>query len=152
MLLLGSDSRDPDGAAGGPYRADTIMLMHVPSDRQEAYFISIPRDLWVPIPPTPDGSAGGREAKINAATAFGGVPLMVQTVEAYTGVRLDHVVLVDFGGFVEVTDALGGVEMEIKQTHYVDPPAAADLPGGTQPAHRRRGARLHPAAIPVPRR
>lgn len=116
ILLLGSDSRDPDGASGGPYRADTIMLLHVPSARDEAYFISIPRDLWVPIPPTPDGSAGGHEAKINAATAFGGVPLMVHTVESYTGVRIDHVVLVDFGGFVEVTDALGGVEMEIEQT------------------------------------
>lgn len=130
VLLLGSDSRDPDGAAGGPYRADTIMLMHVPSDRQEAYFISIPRDLWVPIPPTPDGSAGGREAKINAATAFGGVPLMVQTVEAYTGVRLDHVVLVDFGGFVEVTDALGGVEMEIKQTITSIHPPRRTFPEG----------------------
>lgn len=117
ILLLGSDSRDPDGVSGdGPYRADTIMLLHIPSSHDEAYLISIPRDLWVPIPETPDGSAGGHNAKINAATAFGGVPLMVQTVESYTGVRIDHVVLVDFGGFVEVTDALGGVEMEIDQT------------------------------------
>lgn len=116
VLLLGSDSRDPDGDSGGPYRADTIMLMHLPANQNEAYFISIPRDLWVPIPPTPDGSAGGHNAKINAATAFGGVPLMVQAVESYTGVLVDHVVLVDFGGFVEVTDAVGGVEMDIEQT------------------------------------
>jgi LCP family protein required for cell wall assembly len=130
VLLLGSDSRDPDGADGGPYRADTIMLLHLPAGEDEAYFISIPRDLWVMIPPTPDGSAGGREAKINAATAFGGVPLMVQTVEAYTGVRLDHVVLVDFGGFVEVTDALGGVEMEIEQTITSIHPPRRTFPEG----------------------
>lgn len=114
-LILGSDSRDPEGTEG-PYRADTIILLHVPADRSRAFLISIPRDLWVFIPPTPDGSQGGFEAKINAATAFGGVPLMVQTVENYTGVRIDHVILVDFAGFVEVTDALGGVEMDIEQT------------------------------------
>ncbi|HLV58564.1 MAG TPA: LCP family protein [Natronosporangium sp.] len=114
-LILGSDSRDPDGTAG-KYRADTIILLHVPSDRSRAFLISIPRDLWVYIPPTPDGSKGGFEDKINSATAHGGVPLMVQTVENYTGVRIDHVILVDFGGFVEVTDALGGVEMDIEQT------------------------------------
>lgn len=113
ILMLGSDSRDPD-AADGPYRADTIMLMHVPPDQDGAYLISIPRDLWVPVP-NADGSQGGN-AKINSATATGGVPLMVQTVESYTGVRLDHVMMIDFGGFVEVTDALGGVEMNIEQT------------------------------------
>lgn len=115
VLLLGSDSRDPDGS-DGPYRADTIMVMHIPSQQDEAYLISLPRDLWVYIPPAATGTAGGHEAKINAATTFGGVPLMVQTVEAYTGVLIDHVMMIDFGGFVEVTDALGGVEMGIEQT------------------------------------
>jgi LCP family protein required for cell wall assembly len=115
VLVLGSDSRDPDGAAG-PYRADTIILMHIPSARDQAYLISIPRDLWVYVPPNAAGSLGGRDAKVNAATAWGGVPLMVQTVEGYTGVRIDHVMMVDFGGFVEVTDAIGGVEMDIAQT------------------------------------
>lgn len=117
MLVLGTDSRDPDAVDTGDIeRADTIMLMHVPASRDEAFLISIPRDLWVFVPPNPDGSAGGHEAKINAATAFGGVPLMVQTVEEYTGVRIDHVMLLDFAGFVEVTDALGGVDMHIDQT------------------------------------
>jgi LCP family protein required for cell wall assembly len=115
ILLLGSDSRDPDGS-DGPYRADTIILMHIPSAQDEAYLISIPRDLWVYVPPNSAGTQGGAEAKINASTAWGGVPLMVQTVEGYTGVRVDHVMMIDFGGFVEVTDALGGVEMNIEQT------------------------------------
>lgn len=115
ILVLGSDSRDPE-AADDTYRADTLMLLHVPSERQQAYIVSIPRDLWVHVPATPDGSAGGHEAKINAATALGGVPLAVRTVEAYTDVRIDHVMMVDFAGFVEVTDALGGVEMHIPET------------------------------------
>jgi LCP family protein required for cell wall assembly len=110
ILLLGSDSRNPDAIeTDDTYRADTIMLMHVPSGGGGAYLISLPRDLWVPIP-------DNGEAKLNAATAFGGVPLMVQTVEGYTGVRVDEVMLVDFGGFVEVTDAVGGVDMHIAQT------------------------------------
>jgi LCP family protein required for cell wall assembly len=117
VLILGSDSRDPDAVeTGGTYRVDTVMLMHVPSGQDQAYLISIPRDLWVFVPPSPDGSAGGHDAKINAAIAFGGVPLMVQTVESYTGVRIDHVMLLDFAGFVEVTDALGGVDLHIDQT------------------------------------
>jgi LCP family protein required for cell wall assembly len=127
ILMLGSDSRDPDATAAsaeadsasaspGEYRADTIMLLHIPSSQQEAYLISLPRDLWVYIPPNADGSAGDVEAKLNAATAFGGPPLMVQTVEDYTGVRIDHVMLIDFAGFVEVTDALGGVDMNIEET------------------------------------
>lgn len=116
VLMLGSDSRDPDGDSGAAYRADTIMLMHVPPARDQAFLISIPRDLWVYVPTSPDGTAGNHEAKINAATAFGGVPLAVMTVENYTGLRIDHVMMIDFGGFVEVTDALGGVEMEIEQT------------------------------------
>lgn len=114
ILMLGSDSRDPEAPGGD--RADTIMLMHIPSAQDQAFLISIPRDLWVYVPPNVDGTAGGREAKINAATAFGGVPLAVQTVEHYTGVHIDHVIKLDFGGFVEVTDALGGVEMDIEQT------------------------------------
>jgi LCP family protein required for cell wall assembly len=117
VLILGTDSRDPDAIrTGGSYRTDTIMLMHVPSGSDQVYLVSIPRDLWVFIPPNADGSAGGTEAKINAATVFGGVPLMVQAVESYTGVRIDHVMLLDFAGFVEVTDALGGVDMRIDQT------------------------------------
>jgi LCP family protein required for cell wall assembly len=110
ILMLGSDSRDPDAPTdGGEYRADTIMLLHIPSGQQQAYLISLPRDLWVSIP-------DNGEAKLNAATAFGGVPLMVRAVEGYTQVRINHVMLIDFGGFVEVTDALGGVDMNIEQT------------------------------------
>lgn len=117
ILLLGSDSRDPDQPKGdaGPARTDTIIVMHIPANHEKAYLVSIPRDLYVHVPKSPDGQSGGRQAKINAAYAWGGVPLMVETVEGLTGLRMDHVMVVDFFGFKDVTDALGGVDMNIEQ-------------------------------------
>jgi LCP family protein required for cell wall assembly len=118
ILLLGSDSRDPENKAkAGQWRTDTIILMHIPASHDHAYLISIPRDLYVHIPQSPTNPQyGNTREKINAAFAWGGLPLMVQTVEGLTGVRIDHVALVDFGGFKEVTDALGGVDMNIEMT------------------------------------
>jgi LCP family protein required for cell wall assembly len=118
ILLLGTDSRDPGAPVdqGGKWRTDTIMVMHVPADHSKAYLISVPRDLWVHVPKSKDGQHGNTNAKVNAAYAWGGAPLMVQTIEEYTGVRMDHVVLIDFAGFVKVTDALGGVDMNVDQT------------------------------------
>jgi LCP family protein required for cell wall assembly len=112
VLLLGSDSRNPDTTAS---RSDTIMLLHLDADHQHAYGISIPRDTWVYIPAgnTPHGNT---HAKINSAYAWGGIPLAVTTVETFTGVRIDHVVLIDFAGFQHVVDALGGVDMTVDKT------------------------------------
>lgn len=118
ILVLGTDSRDPEAKVddNGQWRTDTIMLVHVPANHEKAYLISLPRDLYVEVPKSPDGKHGGRKAKLNAAFAWGGVPLMVQTVETYSGVRIDHVALVDFWGFAAVTDALGGVDLYIEKT------------------------------------
>ncbi|MEU7876502.1 LCP family protein [Dactylosporangium sp. NPDC049140] len=116
FLLLGSDSRDPDDpdrrSGAGTGRTDAIILLHVDAEHDKAYLISLPRDLYVHIPPSPtDPRLGNKDAKINAAFVWGGVQLTVRTVEAYTSVRIDHVVLVDFAGFQQVTDALGGVDL-----------------------------------------
>jgi LCP family protein required for cell wall assembly len=113
LLLLGSDSRDPDTTGGS--RSDTIIVAHIPKDRSSAQLISIPRDTWIPVPKSKDGRNGGREAKINASYAWGGLPLMVQTVEQFTGVRIDHVVIIDFSGFQKIVDALGGVDIQVEQ-------------------------------------
>jgi LCP family protein required for cell wall assembly len=114
VLLLGSDARDP---TAGDARTDTMMLLHLDADHRHAYVISIPRDLWVHVPPDPDGNGNGDTmAKINSAYAWGGTPLAVATVEEYTAVRVDHVVLIDFGGLREVVDALGGVDLTVDQT------------------------------------
>ncbi|MGV0111672.1 LCP family protein [Arthrobacter sp. CP30] len=112
ILLLGTDSRATpeelgDTASTDPVdsRADTMMLMHVPADRQDIQVMSIMRDTWTDIP-------GHGEAKVNAAMALGGVPLVVQTVEGLFGTRIDHVASIDFEGFKGLTDALGGVQVD----------------------------------------
>ncbi|MEV0880464.1 LCP family protein [Micromonospora echinofusca] len=114
ILILGSDTRDPESKSGS--RTDTIILAHLPKDRSSAQLISIPRDTWVAVPRSKDGSQGGRDAKINAAYAWGGVPLMVQTVEKFTTVRIDHVMMVDFAGFKEIIDALGGIDIDAEKS------------------------------------
>ncbi|WP_089004789.1 LCP family protein [Micromonospora viridifaciens] len=119
ILLAGTDSRDPDAPMdkAGEWRADTLILMHVPADHKRAYLVSIPRDLYVPIPESAGASCdSGSRNKINAAFAFGGLPLAVKTVECFTDVRIDHVMAIDFGGFKEVTDALGGVDLKVDRT------------------------------------
>jgi LCP family protein required for cell wall assembly len=112
FLLLGSDSRDPNSDGGS--RSDTIIVMHLNKDKSAAQLISIPRDTWVFVPKAPNGRYGNTNAKINAAFAWGGIPLMVKTVENYTGVRIDHVAMVDFSGFKEIVDALGGVDIDVE--------------------------------------
>ncbi|MGY4859459.1 LCP family protein [Cryobacterium sp. AP23] len=108
FLLLGSDTRGATSSSIANIagqRSDTIVIVHVPADRKHLTVMSIPRDSWLAIP-------GHGDAKINAALAYGGVPLAVQTVESVIGSRIDHVAVVDFAGFKAVTDALGGVDID----------------------------------------
>jgi LCP family protein required for cell wall assembly len=119
ILLVGSDSRDPDisDEAASAWRADTLMIMHIPADHKTAQIVSIPRDLWVQIPSANNTSCdSGSRAKINASFAYGGLPRAVRTVECMTDVHLDHVAAIDFGGFKDVTNALGGVDLNVEQT------------------------------------
>ncbi len=113
FLVLGSDTRDPANTSGS--RSDTIMILHVAKDRSSAQMMSIPRDTWVHVPKSKNGRYGDTDAKINAAFAWGGIPLTVQAVESFTGVRIDHVAMVDFSGFKEIIDALGGVEINVEE-------------------------------------
>jgi LCP family protein required for cell wall assembly len=119
ILIVGSDSRDPDtkDGAASAWRADTLMIMHIPADHKSAQLVSIPRDLWVQIPSGNDAPCtSGSRAKINASFAFGGLPRAVRTVECMTDVHLDHVAAIDFGGFKDVTNALGGVDLKVDQS------------------------------------
>ncbi|WP_433212148.1 LCP family protein [Dactylosporangium sp. CS-047395] len=124
ILLLGSDSRDPDnGGKAGEWRTDTMIMLHIPADHQKAYLISMPRDLYVHIPKSKTTPYGNTNAKLNASFSWGGTPLTVQTIEEYTKVRMDHVLLIDFGGFKQVIDALGGIDMNIeKDITSIHPP------------------------------
>jgi LCP family protein required for cell wall assembly len=128
-LLLGADSADEDA---GTARADTIILAHVPSNKETAQFISIPRDTWVPIPAPKDGSAESTTAKINAAYALGGAPRAVQAVEAFTGVHIDHVAVVDFAGFAKIIDALGGIDITVDQSFTSASPPYREFKAGPQ--------------------
>jgi len=112
-LLVGSDSRKgltraenrklgTGGVGDVGQRTDTIMLLHTGSG--PSVLLSIPRDSIVPIP-------GHGTTKINAAFAYGGAPLLVQTIENATGVRVDHYVEIGFGGFVNSVDAVGGIQI-----------------------------------------
>lgn len=99
-VLLGSDSRDPEDEGDG--RSDSIMVVHLNEERDEAYIVSFPRDMYVEIP------GHGRD-KINAAYSLGGPALTVRTLEKLTDVRMDHVVLIGLEGFIGLTEDLGGV-------------------------------------------
>ncbi len=125
FLLIGSDSRDGslpanssplDVAKTGGQRSDTLILLHLDRSHGHGYLISIPRDSYVVVPP--GGPWNGGRTKINSAFAYGGARLTVQTVEGFTGVRIDHVVLINFAGFQKMTDALGGVDVRIDRTVY----------------------------------
>jgi LCP family protein required for cell wall assembly len=118
ILMVGSDSRDPnyDMNKPGEWRADTIVMVHVTADHNHVYLVSLPRDLYVYIPKMDGATYSDRYAKINASFSWGGLPLAVNTIENYTGVRIDHVVTIDFGGLKEVVDALGGVDMYVDRT------------------------------------
>ena len=132
FLVVGSDSREElsdeeqsdlgTGSVEGQ-RTDTIMLVHVPTSGRPA-LISVPRDSVVDIP-------GRDPGRINAAFAFGGAPLLVETLEANTGVAIDDYVQIGFGGFAQIVDALGGVEMCLDEP-VADEKAHIDLPAGCQ--------------------
>lgn len=106
ILILGSDSRleNVDYTSARGFRTDTIMVLHIPSDRQGFQVISIPRDSWVEI-------KGHGRAKINAAAAYGGLALSIETISDFIDAGIDHVAIVDFAGLEELTDVVGGVDV-----------------------------------------
>ncbi len=132
-LMVGSDSRGDltaeerkelgTGDAEGQ-RTDTIMVLHTGDGPN--LLMSIPRDSIVEVP-------GHGTTKVNAAYAFGGPKLLVRTIENETGIRIDHFVEVGFGGFVDLVDAVGGIEI-CPQQDMKDPLANLDVKKGCQEA------------------
>jgi LCP family protein required for cell wall assembly len=128
ILLLGSDSRDPnaeqtiadslaDGSwTPGQFNSDTMMVVHIPADRKAAYVVSIPRDDYVPIYDA-EGVRHGSN-KINSAFSNYGPFGSWRTVENLSGLRLDHMAIIDFAGFRELTSAIGGVDVYVPETVY----------------------------------
>ncbi len=125
ILLLGADNGantqsvadDLKDGKWTPFshRSDTLMIVHIPADRKSLQLVSIPRDTWVPIQGYPYSNGHG---KINAAFAYGGPDLAVSTVQKLTGIQIDHLAVIDWQGFRELTTALDGVRVYIPQTFY----------------------------------
>ncbi|WP_328942530.1 LCP family protein [Streptomyces sp. NBC_00250] len=119
ILVLGSDSRSGDnGAYGkdeGGARSDTAMVVHVYEGHKKASVVSVPRDTLVDRPSCTDAQgtavAGEQRAMFNTAYEVGGPACAVKTVEAMSGIRMDHYIEVDFTGFKKLIDELGGVEI-----------------------------------------
>ncbi|MET9166705.1 LCP family protein [Streptomyces cellulosae] len=143
-LIVGSDSReglsDDDkkrlrtGSVDGK-RTDSVMVLHTGDNGPT--LISLPRDSNVEIPTFKGSQSGktyqgtGRQVKLNAAYAEDGPELLVRTVEFNTGLHIDHYVEIGFGGFANIVDAVGGVEMDIPQD-IKDTKSGADLKKGKQ--------------------
>jgi LCP family protein required for cell wall assembly len=106
ILILGSDHANQPGHEGE--RADSIMLIRTDPSRHRVVYLSIPRDLRVPI-------EGVGDTKINAAMQAGGAPLAIKTVASYTGLPVNHVITVDFAQFKDVIDALGGITVDVPE-------------------------------------
>ena len=108
FLLLGLDQRPGER---GPFRADTMMVVSLDRKNRIASMVSIPRDLWVPIP-------GHGENRINTAYFFGGPQLAKQTVQYNLGIPIHYYAVVNFQGFVQIVDALGGITIEVETPIY----------------------------------
>ncbi len=119
VLVVGSDQRDGRNARYGHRitgeRTDTIMLAHLSSGRDDAMVISFPRDSMVQLPACrAKGRLPGQQphlGMINESFNSGGIGCTWKTVEALTGIHIDHFVKVDFSGFKDMVDAVGGVEV-----------------------------------------
>ncbi|MFJ5833991.1 LCP family protein [Streptomyces sp. NPDC093089] len=138
ILVLGSDSRSGDnGAYGkdeGGARSDTAMVVHVYEGRKKASVVSLPRDTLVTRPACTDGEGGTvpgeKRAMFNTAYEVGGPACAVKTVEAMSGIRMDHYIEVDFTGFKKLIDELGGVEITTTRA-IKDSKSHLDLAPGT---------------------
>lgn len=111
ILVMGVDIGNPENSAE-PKRTDTIILLHYNPVNQKAEMISIPRDTLIQI--------NGKNQKINAAHAFGGVNLLVEEVEELLSIDVNYYAKVDYDGFRNVIDSIGGVDVTIPNNMYYD--------------------------------
>ncbi|MEU2624491.1 LCP family protein [Streptomyces sp. NPDC007157] len=155
ILLIGSDSRNSDenvklGGAkydrGSPPLGDVQMLIHLSADRKSAAMVSIPRDTRVDIPKCTDPDTGkvypATNTIINESLARGGAGCTLATWENLTGVYIDHWITIDFAGVVNMADAIGGVDVCVKQNVWDRPTAAVSGGSGlkmTAGTHKVQG-------------
>jgi LCP family protein required for cell wall assembly len=125
VLVLGVDRR-PEDAEGTSSHSDTMMLVRLTPQSGRIKLLSVPRDLLVEIEP-------GVEDRINQAYAFGGIEQAKAVMENLTGIPVDSYAIIDFGGFEEVIDALGGITLDVEQPIRVGIEGhRVYIPAGTQ--------------------
>jgi LCP family protein required for cell wall assembly len=129
-LLVGSDTREGlskaelkalrvgSVATAAGKRSDTMLLVHISKARDKAVLISIPRDTFALIPE--HRSKAGKlipavHSKINSSFNWGGAPLLIQTIEDMTDLKIDHYIEINFAGFARIVDSIGGVEICTKK-------------------------------------
>ncbi len=129
ILLIGSDSRDGQGVPGASLtsgaRSDTTLIAHVSADREHVSIVSVPRDSMVKAPPRCSATVPKDQWTVqqwNAMYSIGGPGCLINTVEGNTGLFIDHFAVVDFSGFRDMVDALGGVP--VCTTEGIDDPKA----------------------------
>ena len=129
-LLVGSDTREGlskaelkalrvgSVATAAGKRSDTMLLVHISKARDKAVMISIPRDTFALIPEHTSKSGKLIPAvysKINSSFNWGGAPLLIQTIEEMTELKIDHYIEINFAGFARIVDSIGGVEVCTKK-------------------------------------
>lgn len=108
VLVLGVDAKPEDGSGGTMRRSDTIMLVRISPESGMVKMLSVPRDLVVEVEP-------GVEGKINAAYARGGAVQTISALENYADLSIDRYAVVDFEGFEDVVDDIGGVRLDVER-------------------------------------
>lgn len=139
ILVMGSDTRDCDGCAldqeTGGNASDTTILFHLSADRERAYGVSVPRDTIVDRPAcmADDGTetTAATDVMWNEAFSVGGPTCTVAQFETMTDVFIDHIVVVNFAGFEDMVNAIGGVPVCIPED-IVDPAHGINIPAGTR--------------------
>jgi len=136
ILLIGSDNRAGEGVPGSSLtsgaRSDTTLVAHLSADREHVTVVSVPRDSMVPAPPHCRNSTPKDQWVVqqwNAMFSIGGPACTITTLEGNTGLRIDHFAVVDFRGFRDMVDALGGVPICAPQA-IDDPKAKLKLSAG----------------------
>lgn len=139
ILVLGTDERAGDDASyndANGIRPDVLMIASIDVDNGGATMVNLPRDLVVELPACEgnddeyEGSAGGQD-QLNHAMRYGGLDCQGNAVESVTGVHLDHMLSIDFAGFEDMVDSVGGVEMCVPEP-VDDPKAHLQLEAGEQ--------------------
>ncbi|QUX31879.1 LCP family protein [Nocardiopsis akebiae] len=139
VLLLATDQRAEENAeysVANGVRPDVLVVVSVNVDEGGVTMVNMPRDLLVPMPDCPangenPGVTAGTVDQLNHAMTYGGMDCQGNTVETVTDIHLDHMVMVDFAGFQEIVDSIGGVEMCVPEP-IDDPKAHITLDAGTQ--------------------